>query len=101
VDRPRSGPPAGTVYGSRAAAGEDGAPGQRRPGQHEGVGSGPGVPPDLDTGSLTGHILRQGTPDPTGAIHPGRGRVVVLLVLVGVLVAVALAGAVAWLTGAV
>lgn len=78
---------------------EEQPPGQLWPGQHEGAGDLSGDALDPGTGSLTGHILRQGRPDTDPGTGHGRRTVVLVLAVIGVLVIVALVGAVLRLSG--
>ena len=99
ADRARAASP-GTVYGASRGGGEENPPGQLWPGQHEGVQTGTGDALDPGTGSLTGHILRQGQPDTeTPRSRSGMRKVVVLLLVIGALAVAAMVAAVLHLSG--
>ncbi|HWB37811.1 MAG TPA: hypothetical protein VHA75_17485, partial [Rugosimonospora sp.] len=87
------GAPPGNVYGSQSSAGEEPAPGQLWPGRREGVGEESGDLFDPGTGSLTGHILRQGHPDTRPGTGAGRRPVKVAFGIIAVAVAIILVAA--------
>jgi hypothetical protein len=77
--------PEGTVYGG---VGPDLTEMQR-----------PGIMSLENSGSLTGHILAQGRPDTAEESSGGSRTVVIVLVMVGLLIVLGLAGAVVVLSG--